>query len=162
MKRSWLIVALLLSVGINIGVLTVIGLSRVGRSRTWQSADERSAGPPPMERLVERLDLEGDQRQEFLTEQRRFFEAFDDVRVELQANRRRLRSEVASDDPDPELIEALLGNSAELTAKLDRLFVDNVMMARRLLGPRQERIYFGFLERMRRQGDRQRGPDRRP
>lgn len=159
MRRSWLVVALLLSVGINIGILTMIGLSRVRGPRSWGDRIEHSGGPP-VGRLAQRLGLQGEQRDRFIEQQHGFFESFQQIRMELEMTRQQLRGEVGSQQPDPERIDALLQQSAELTAALDRLFIENVMISRELLDRRQERLYFGFLDRLRREGERRRGSER--
>ena len=161
MKRSWLIVGLLLSVGINLGIVTVIGLSRIRGPRQWEGRLEQSFGPR-IERMAERLGLEGEQRQSFEAQQREFFEAFRELRMELEMTRRQLQGEVVSQQPDRERIDTLLRQSGELTAALERLFVDNVMISRQLLDRRQERLYFGFLDRLRRADEPRPGPGRRP
>ena len=161
MKRSWLIVALLLSVGINLGIVTVIGLSRIRGPRQWEGRLEESFGPR-FARMADRLGLEGEQRQGFQAQQREFFEAMRELRMKLEIARRQLQGEVVAQEPDRERIDALLRQSAELTAALERLFVDNVMMSRELLDRRQERLYFGFLDRLRRGDERRPGPGRRP
>lgn len=162
MKRSWLVVVLLLSVGINIGIVTMIALSRAKAPQHWPERIEQTDGPP-IGRLAMRLGLEGEQRERFVAQQRRFFESFQQVRMELEVTRQQLRGEVGARDPDPERIDELLRQSAELTAALDRLFIDNVMTTRQMLDRRQERLYFGFLDRLRRQGEereRRRAPQR--
>ena len=161
MKRPWLVVALLLSVGINIGILAMIGLAKARGPVRWEPRMEGSGGPP-VERLAERLGLEGDQRDDFVAQQWEFFESFQRTRGELELTRQELKLEVGSADPDSERIEELLVKSARLTATLDRFFIENVMVSRQILDRRQERLYFSFLDRLRRAGERWRGPERRP
>lgn len=148
MKRSWLVVALLLSLGVNMGILAVVGLSRARAPRPVERLFERS-GPPSPEHLADRLELDGETRQRFVDEQRRFFASFVELRHELVGTRHELRREVEGSSPDRTRIDELLSASAELTAALDRLFVEQVLEAREILDGRQERIYLGMLERLR-------------
>lgn len=153
MKRSWLVVLLLLSVGVNIGVLAMIGLSWARAPRPIERLLDR---PPPLEHLVEQLGLEGAQRERFVAEQRRFFDAFGDLRRELGDTRLELRREVGGASPDRGRIEELVDASARLTAELDRLFVDHVLATREILDGEQERRYLSLLDRLRRDDERPR------
>ena len=112
MKRSWMAIVLLLSVGVNIGVLATLGVSRVrDREPEWRES-RRPQGPrgvPSADRLADRLGLEGASREAFLEQHRRFFDTVGRVRSELSETRRTLRQEVALPAPDEERIAALLG-----------------------------------------------------
>ena len=160
MKRSWVVLALLLSLGVNVGILAVVGLSRTRAPRPVERLFDRS-GPPPIERLADRLELEGETRRRFVDEQRRFFASFVELRRELAETRHELRREVGGPSPDRTRIDELLTSSAELTAELDRLFVEHVLQARDILDGRQERIYLGVVERLRQASDGPR-PGERP
>lgn len=153
MKRSWLVVLLLLSVGVNIGVLAMIGVSRARAPRPVERLLDR---PPPLEHFADRLGLEGAQRERFVAEQRRFFEAFQDLRRDLGATRAEMRREVGAGSPDRDRIEELLAASARLSEELDRLFVDHVLATREILDREQERGYFSLLDRLRREEERPR------
>lgn len=165
MKRAWLVIALLLSVGINIGVLATIGVARVRGERTPRSErfERFREGPPPAERLAERLELEGEDREQFVAQHQHFFETVQQVRMRQAEVRRELRQEVGSPSPDRARIDELLAQSSGLSAELERAFVDNVLAARELLDERQQRAYFGLLSRLRGQNERRRGMEgRRP
>mgnify|MGYP001811976952 CR=1 FL=1 len=159
MKKPWLIIALLLSVGINVGVLATLGIAR-SRSprpdRAQHERFERGAREPGamMERIVRGLELEGEARDSFVEQHQRFFETMMSTRQEMMRNRHELRSEIGSQEPDRERIDELLAASARLQADLDRAFVDNVLATREILTPRQQRAYLGILGRLRDRGER--------
>lgn len=171
MKRTWLVVALLLSVGINIGVLATIAISRAkGQSRHVERPVNRLPGErppferpdgPPVERLAMRMGLEGEARERFVALQREFFESFVSLKRQHAEIHSRLRQEVGKNTPDQEGIDGLLEESARLNAQMERAFIENVVAVREILDPQQEAIYFRVLEQMRRGGGGPRGPDGR-
>lgn len=156
MRRSWLIVLLLVSVGVNIGLLAAVAAWRARGPRPMERFLERR---PPIERLADRLELEGESRERFLAEERRFFESFQELRRKLATTRGELRREVGSRSPDRARIDELVGASAGLTADLDRLFVEHVLSAREILGPERQDHYLMLLDRLREQDE---GPPHRP
>jgi len=172
MKRQWLIIALLLSAGVNIGVLATLGVARVRGPQPMRGEFERSARferqpGALMERIVQGLKLEGEARDRFVEQHQRFFERLQRTQRELMRNRHDLRVEVGSPEPDREHIDRLLAESSRLSTELDRAFVDNILATRQILTPRQQRAYMSILGRLRDRGDRadrRRGPgnDRPP
>lgn len=166
MKRGWVWVALLLSVGINIGVLAMIGVSRMRTEARWEQQPREGDRPPPFERLARYLEVEGEQREEFMEIQQRLFRTTRQSQETLESLRRDLRLEVMSESPDPVRVDQLLAEIGSQHRDLDRALVESVLATRKVLSPEQQRRYFHVLERMRdasrRFGDRQGGPPRRP
>jgi Spy/CpxP family protein refolding chaperone len=159
MKRPWLMIALLLSVGVNIGVLATLGVARARGSRPSHGEYERFERPDRepgrmMERTVRMLELDGEARDLFVAQHQRFFEQLQGTQSEMRRTRHELRSEVGAEAPDRQRIDELLTESARLQAELDRAFVDNVLATREILTPRQQRTYLGILGRLRDRGDR--------
>ena len=173
MNKSWLWVLLVLSLGINVGILATIGVSRLkGPSRfedrpipqlsTGNGPEQRVS--PPIERMADALRLDGELRTEFIAGQREFFESMITQRRELGEIRRSLRTEMMADNPDGERINGLLAQVGVAHTNLDRLMVDNVLRNRELLDPDQQQRYFHLLRRVREaisEGER-RGRERAP
>jgi len=169
MKRSWVWVALLLSVGINIGILATVGVSRVRReARSERSPDQN--GAPPFERIANHLQLEGEEREEFIEIQKRLFRASRQHQEALHQLRAELRHEVMSDSPKPAKVDELLADIGETHKDLNRLMVESVLASRKIMTPEQQRRYVQILERIQ-DGSRRFGsrggmspgrPDRRP
>ncbi len=152
MKRWWLFVVLLLSLGVNLGLLA---------SRAWQ----RSPGPlaaegsPPPEaaerpprfalRMAGELDLRGEQREAFLDRQRRFLEQTLDARDRFGRLQAELRREVVAEDPDRRAVDDLLVRISDAHVDLERAFVDNLLDTRELLGPEQGRRFMRLLHHLR-------------
>ena len=125
------------------------------------SAEALRRAEPKLGLLADRLRLRGQQRERFLEAQRRFFTEVTARRVELATLRHELRRQLTSPAPDRQRIRRILARSGEATAELDAAFAENVLTVRRLLGPRQQRAYFLFLERVRSGLESQDRPGRR-
>lgn len=154
MKRWWLIIALLLSLGINVGFLAKRAL------RSKLTADpvavidpevERQARelPPIFRRLAADLRLRGETRKQFFELQRAFLDQTVEGRQEVSQLQTELRRELISADPDRELIDQTLETLAAAHFRLEKIFVDNLLDTRKLLGPHQERIFMRFMQRVR-------------
>ena len=187
MKKPWIWVVLLLSLGVNIGILATIGVSRFKgppkiERGLWDSPRRehpmRRELAPPVDRMADALELEGETRDEFIALQEQFFRGMVEQRAGLETMRRDLRTEVMAEEPDEERIDELLTELGKRQVNLDRMFVENVLKSRTLLGPEQQKRYLQMLrrvreamgedggpggpgERMGRDGPRRR-PDRRP
>jgi len=140
------VIALLLSVGVNVGLVAAIV---AGRFRA-PAREERQ--PPPvarLQRLADRLGLEGEARRRFVAYQRSFFEDTARDRRRLAEVNRELRGELVSPSPDPQRIEQLTAESSALYRTLERALAGNVLATRKLLAPDQERIYLRLIRQLR-------------
>ncbi len=148
MRRWWTVIALLLSVGINIGLLTAIFAAR--RASPRDAGEERQ--PPAVERLqklADHLGLAGAARQRFVGYQRRFFLDTARDRRRLGAVNRALRLELVAESPDAGRIDRLTAESSALYLTLERALAGNVLASRKLLDPRQEGIYLDLIRQLR-------------
>ena len=155
MKRNLLFLALLLSVGINCGLLGM-GIARHRLfQRMSQEAREAADRPPGRDgragpegaRLADRLALTGEAREGFLRLQRELAERVHAGRRQIDEARRELRQELTSRTPDRARVENLLAGIAREQDALDRALVANVYAARELLDGPAEREYLRFVER---------------
>jgi len=164
MKPIWLWIALLLSVGVNLGVLATVGTTHLREPARWErgAREER----PPVARVADRLELEGESRDAFILIQNEFFQGMQESREELEDLRHQLRQESMADSPDQAEVDRLIAEMGLAYARLDRVFVDNVLKSREVLDPAQERDYLKFLERLQQRGRsghrRPEGPPRSP
>ncbi len=167
MKRWWLVIALLLSVGINAGILVTLALQKRSPDRTAAggvagrsvvtadpvgSADDplpRDARPPVIRRMADELGLEGDRRAAFTEIQRTFFEQTLAARARMARLQREIRAEVTSEDPDRDALDRRLVELSAAHTDLERAFVTNLLDSRELLDGDQERRFMHFLRRMR-------------
>jgi hypothetical protein len=144
-KRWGVVIALLLSLGVNIGLLATVALRRL-------PAAARPAAKPPLERvkrLADRLGLEGAIRQRFIAQQMQFFDQSSGLRADLEDIHRDLRREITRPQPDPQKIDALLAESEKAYHNLEQVMVNHVLDGRAMLDPAQERRFLDFVRRMR-------------
>ncbi|MBP9143542.1 MAG: periplasmic heavy metal sensor [Thermoanaerobaculia bacterium] len=160
MRRNWLFLALLLSVGVNCGLLGM-GIMRhrmlsvpSGMPSGGAPGDHRAPGdpgerPPGRQgaRLADRLGLLGEERERFLGLQRQLAERVHAGRRRIDDGRRELRRELTSTDLDRGRVEELLAGIGSEQNALDRALVENVLAARELLDGDAEREYLHFVER---------------
>jgi Spy/CpxP family protein refolding chaperone len=162
-----MVIALLLSVGVNIGILATVGTARARAERPeWRSHDrwEGERGAPRVVGLADRLGLDEETKRIFLEQHRQFFDSLQSLRREIGETKEALRQEVGSPSPDLGRIDELLDRSSELNTRMERAFVDNVLAVRQILSTDQQDAYLRLLRRAREQGERGRGRpgERRP
>jgi Spy/CpxP family protein refolding chaperone len=158
MSRWWLVIALLLSVGLNVGILAAIGARRAAMPGPQESQPQNQADAakpanndpvPRLARLADRLKLEGDTRRKFLDIQWNLYQETTRLRLDLGEVHRALRKELTRPDPDRQKVEALLTESSRLYLALERSLVNNVFATRELLGPEKEAEYLKVVGRLR-------------
>lgn len=143
MRRGWLVVALLLSLGVNLGLAGV----QVARSRALARWAAERPGFEPGARLAERLDLAPAERREFVAVQRRLLERVRFERAAIQRLRDQIRAELLSESPDRARLDRLLEEVSSHERQLTRAFVESVLESRRNLPPEALERYLRFLER---------------
>jgi len=146
-KRWWLVLALLLSLGVNVGILATIAVARLR-----PAAAQKAAQPPPekrLARLADRLGLSGEERLRFLALQRQFFATTSRDRKRLQQVYREIRREMVSRQPDSAHLEQLLAESVQLYGTIEHSVTTNVLQTRRLLTPEHETVYLDLIGQMR-------------
>jgi hypothetical protein len=158
MSRWWLVIALLLSVGLNVGILAAIGARRAampGLQEARPQIQADAAKPanndpvPRLARLADRLKLEGEPRRKFLAIQWNLYQETTRLRLDLGEVHRALRKELTRPDADRQRVEALLTESSRLYLALERSLVNNVFATRELLGPEKEAEYLKVVGRLR-------------
>jgi hypothetical protein len=143
-NRTWLVLGLVLSLGVNIGL---IGSAWLRERAGGRFAQEVERGAEPGVRLADRLELEGDVRERFLARQRRLADEVRALRPRIGQLERQLRRELVADTPDRARVEAAQRELVEATSALDRAFLANVLDSREILDGRAERQFLRFLER---------------
>lgn len=148
MRRGWLVVALLLSLGVNLGLVGAAVVRRHALER-WERIRMGEERPPEGfgRRIAERLDLGEAERERFVAVQRALVERTAEGRRRIGELRRELRRELLAAAPDRPRIDALLDELGREEAALNRAFVDSVLDSREVLGARRTEAYLRFLER---------------
>lgn len=166
MKRWWLVIALMLSLGVNLGIVVSRLVPPRDRPSGGETADageeggettdaERPVAPAerPMPRVVLRmadeLGLEGEKRESFVALQRSFLRRTLIARGEAQRAQERLRLELLAPRPDREAVAESLERMSAARTELERAFVDNVLDTRELLDPEQTRRFLRMIARLR-------------
>jgi hypothetical protein len=155
-KRWWLVIALLLSTGMNVGLLVALALNSPAVTRKQQEA-LRPAAAGRLPQLAARLGLEGAERRRFIQRQRQFFAESAGPRARLLEIRQAIRTELTRPKPDRARIDELLHESGDVFLLLERSLVANVLDTRELLGPEQERRYIDLISRLQLEGPGQMG-----
>jgi hypothetical protein len=169
-RRWWVVIALLLSVGLNAGVLATLAAHRWGVKKAQRPPAEGQApvqaqapqalpqlplpsgqegAPQRVSRLADQLGLEGEQRRRFISLQGTFFADTVRLRTEQAEIQRELRRALAARQPDQQHIESLLQESGRTFAALERAMAQNVVSTRKLLNPEQERKFLNIVARLR-------------
>ena len=177
-KRWGLVWVLMLSVGLNFGLL-VSWMVAKSKSEHTGPAVEQTEGDPGhgsegvagtlqrsdlgiaprrLERIVGRmadeLGLEGERREVFLGVQGEFFHRSVAGRDRLKAARAGLRRELTASSPDRARAEHWAGELGKAQSELEEAFVANYFSTRELLDPEQDRRFrrfMGRIHKMRRQ-----------
>ena len=136
MKRWPLVLALLLSVGLNLGIVAALVVQRA-QSRALPAGDLRA---PQLEHVADRLGLEGSERSRFLAAQRRFLATLRREAPLLARARADLRHQLTAPSPDRARVLELVEITVQRSAAMDRAFAENVLVVREILeGPRERR-----------------------
>jgi hypothetical protein len=149
-SRTWLVIALLLSLGVNLGLAGAI----LVRSRALEVWRGERMPPDPGERIAGRLGLEGENRRRFVAVQRHLVEQVQSERDEIVRLRGEIRRELLADQPDRAKIDSLLDQLAGHEAALNRAFVGSVLDSRATLSGDALERYLQFVDRV--------GPGRGP
>jgi hypothetical protein len=156
MRRALLVLGLVLSVGVNLGLIGAAALRQrrldreaPPRERLREMLREplRERLGPPGAHLADRLRLEGDVRERFLVRQRELAAKVRELRPRIGDLERELRRELAAAEPDRTRIDAIPGELAALQSALDRAFAESVLATREILDGDAEREYVRFVER---------------
>ena len=148
MRRWGLAIALLLSVGINVGILSVLAVHRLRPARPPRL--ELPARPGPrLAALADRMGLEGERRERFLELQLRLLQRTRENQARLTMLRRELRRELVAPEPDPERARRLAAALGTAYQTLEGDLARAVLETRELLDGREERLYLDFVARLR-------------
>ena len=155
MRRWWVVIALLLSVGVNLGLFAAVATRRFlarpqGEVRPPEGPQQPEGNPlPRFRRLADHLGLEGEQRQRFFDLQRQLVEETLRVRMRQAETHREVRRELVSSEPDRERIDALLRQASRDFLTLEQALARNILATREILDPDQQEEYLRFVSRMR-------------
>lgn len=166
MRRWWLAIALLLSLGVNVGLVAAVAIQRL--RPPVPPLPVRPDGGAGIQRLADHLGLEGERRLRFVELQGELFLRTQAGRQSMNRIHRQLREELTRREPDRQRVEAILDESARTYAEMERAMAEVILETRELLTPRQQRQYLRVIGRLRAgagppaSGPRRGGPQRPP
>lgn len=180
MKRWWLMIVLLLSLGLNVGWIghrlwsqhkassraasfaELAGEDSAdtlgpGSTRPGVGDDEMRPMPRLLERMADELHLEGDERTEFLQLQREYFRRSFRGRRSVADLHYQVRQEIMRQTADRQRVDRLLQQISELQLGLEQEFVDHLFASRQLLDGPRDRRFLRMMARWRKQRVQRRG-----
>ena len=176
MKRWWLVGALLLSLGINLGLVAQGLMARRGAPPPPTSEEPPRPSPGPgapdlgdrpsgevprvLERMADDLELDGEVREQFLEVHHRFLARTLRGRRHLGEIQSALRQQILAQEPDRQAIDRLLQQSARTHYELEKTFVETLLAGRAMLDSEQEDRYTLMLKRWRRSREARRTLER--
>jgi hypothetical protein len=146
-KRWWLVIALVLSIGMNLGLLIALALSSPALLQQQQGV-MRPTAPGRLQQLADRLGIEGEVRRRFLERQRQFFAETAGPRARLPEIRREVRAELTRPHPDRARADELLREGSGTFLMLERAVVANVLESRAMLPPDADSKYVDLISRL--------------
>ncbi len=145
MKRWWLVIALLLSLGVNLGILSAMAISRLAPEEPRPSSGRFPQAVGDTRDLARRVGLAEEETQAFRALHQSFFERARRQRRESMELRQRLLSELTADEPNGPRIDDILARLSTAEAEMERAMVETTLQSRELLDAEQEARYLRFL-----------------
>ena len=156
MRRWWLVIVLLLSLGLNVGILAAVAARRFGPggpggpgAKPPGAANQPPDPLPRLPQLANRLGLEGEERRKFLDIQWNLYQETSHLRLQLGETHRNLRHELIQPQPDRAQVDRLLEESSRTYLSLEKSLVTNILATRELLGPEKEKQYLRLIGQLR-------------
>jgi Spy/CpxP family protein refolding chaperone len=135
MKQRILIIALVVSVALNVGALATF----VYRCATRPEPP----GPPCLERT---LNLTAEQRDAMRAQREKAFEEMEPLRRQLDAKRGEVLALLKEPEVDVARRDKLFGEIADLQTQMELLTFNNMRATRELLRPEQRERFTGLVE----------------
>ncbi len=136
MKQKILIIALVLSVALNVGALVTFAYRKATRPEP----------PRPPCPLSQELDLTDEQRDKVRARREKAFEEMEPLRRELHEKRREVLALLKEEEVDVARRDRLFAEIADLQMRMELLTFDNMRETRDLLRPEQRERFMGLVE----------------
>jgi Spy/CpxP family protein refolding chaperone len=141
MSRKALIIILIVSIGINLGLLGFMALDAYRESRFFH---EGRALPHWLETIKGITPEQKDQIKAIMTDGHDSIEA---LKSDLFQKRYELNLLIAEKNPDPAAIDAKITEISALQAQMERLIVQDIIAIRAVLTPEQQQMLVDFMGR---------------
>lgn len=145
MRRDWMVVALLLSLGLNLGLVlsSLLAHPKAGVPRAVAGGYGEGLEP-----LADELGLAAEKRQAFLARHRQFFAAARAPRERLRELRAELTRELFLEPAERQRINELVAATGTELARFEEELALLVLDIRAMLPAEKQAIYRRFLERL--------------
>lgn len=158
MRRWWVLIGLLLSLGVNAGILATLGVQHFRGDRPPRP---ENGGPPPgppgeemrpeemrpnLAPLADRLGVTGEARHRFVATQEQFVARMREQRFKVMQLQAELRAALLAERPDRDRIDALTRQLGEAYGAQDRALAESILAARDILTPAQQERFLSFVE----------------
>jgi hypothetical protein len=157
-RRWWLVIALLLSLGVNLGLVAAVAWRRLSppppdpAELPPRAAEQILAVQDPgarLGRLADVLGLEGEVRRKFLDLQWGFFQETGRLRLQQTEIHREIRRELIAGKPDRAKVDRLLAESGRLYQSMEQALARHVLATRDLLDDVPESRFLRLVGRLR-------------
>ena len=145
MKRWWLVIVLLLSLGVNLGILSAMAISRLAPDESRPSSGRFPQAVGDTRDLARRVGLAKEETHAFRALHQRFFERTRQQRRASMELRQHLLAELTADEPNRQRIDDILARLSAAEAEMERAMVETTLQSRELLDSEQETRYLRFL-----------------
>jgi len=143
MKKNLLILGLILSGGINIGVLAAIGYNRLEKScKEGHTEEERHAA---VTFLIKELDLSPAQEKEIESLRKSLELKVEEIGTKLREKRVQLVDLLKESQPDLEKINNQLSEIETLQTELQKMAITNLLQEKKILSPEQQEKFFSII-----------------
>jgi len=143
MKTKVLLILLIISVGLNLGVL-------IEHGHYWMMRREfavRKDGLQHAKRLQKKLNLTEDQVKLVAADHDKMVKIIDPIKEQLKAKRIELMTILAADNVDEAQANKLIGDISALQMKLEKTVLDNAINMRKNLTPEQQKKFKEMLHK---------------
>jgi len=143
MKTKVLLILLIISVGLNLGVL-------IEHGHYWMMRREFAAkkdGLQHSKRLQKKLNLTEAQVKLLAADHEKMEKIVDPIKNELRAKRTELMGILAAENVDEAKANALIGQISALQSKLEKIVLDNAINMRKNLTPEQQKKFKELLHK---------------
>jgi len=141
MSRKALTIILIISIGINLGLLGFMGYGALKHTRLLS---ERRSLPHWFD-TVEGITPE--QKEEIKTIMTESMESMESLRSDLFQKRCELHDLIAQENPDRAAIDTKITEISTIQAQIEKLIVQQIIAIRAVLTPEQEEMLFDYMGR---------------
>ena len=145
MKERLLILALIFSLGLNIGILGSVGYNWLkGKCKERHSIE---AGHSPMRVLAKELNLSESQAKEMEALRKSLEPKMEKIREELREKKVQLVNLLKESEPDLEKINIQLSEIESLQTELQKLVIRHLLQEKNILTPEQQDKFFSIISK---------------